>query len=121
MLKCFVVAASIAASSAAFAAPAHLNDVQYLTAARCDGLTASAALGKSDTAAIDAVLKSEGRSRSPEIMDRAEEMRADALREAGHAGPLARQGLIAERDRLCQAWVQPTTTTAAIADHRGAN
>lgn len=121
MLKGFIAAASIAATPAAFAAPAHLTDVQYLTAARCDGLTASAALGKGDTAAMDAVLKSEGRSRDPAIMDRAEEMRSDARREASHAGPLARQGLIAERDRLCQTWVQPVTTTAANADHRAAN
>lgn len=121
MFKGLIIASAIAASSAAFAAPAHLNDVQYLTAARCDGLTASAALGKGDTAVIDAVLKSEGRSRAPEIMDRAEEMRGDALRDASHAGPLARQGLVAERDRICQAWITPATTTAAISDHHGAN
>ena len=123
MLKAFVVIASIATSSVALASPAHLSDAQYVSAARCGGLIGSPALGRGDTSAIDAVLKSEGRSRMPIVADKADEARRDAVREAAHAGVQGRAALAAERDGVCQAWNRAGVTTSAsiAAQPTGAN
>jgi len=104
MFKAILVAASIATASTALAAPTTMSDAQYVAAARCGGLIASPALGKGDSAAIDAMLASQGRSRSPAVADRADEARSDAMRQAGHSGVQGRAALIAERDGVCQAW-----------------
>jgi hypothetical protein len=123
MLKGFIVVASLAVSSVALAAPAHLTDTQYLTAVRCQALIASPALGKGDTSAIDAMLKAEGSARNPVVLDRAAELHGDAMRAAGRAGPDERGRLIAERNGVCQAFGDSGTTTAAaqMAQPTGAN
>ncbi|MDQ2861029.1 MAG: hypothetical protein M3T55_09965 [Pseudomonadota bacterium] len=117
MLKTLVVAASLAACSAAplaaWAAPAHLNDSQYLAAVRCQALVASRALGKGDTAALDAMLKSQTAGRPSGLQDRAEGVRAAAVLQAGHAGPTEKAELVAERDGVCQALTGAPTTTAS--------
>ncbi len=127
MLKTLIVAASLAVSTAAagalWAAPAHLTDSQYLTAVRCQALIASPNLGRGDTAAVDAVIKNERQGRVGAVFDRAAEMRADAVRQAGHAGPTEKAQLIAERNGVCQAYDGGGTTTAAaqMAQPTGAN
>jgi hypothetical protein len=123
MLKGFIIVASLAASSAALAAPAHLSDGQYLSAVRCRALIASPALGKGDTSAVDAMLKAESGGRNSVVFDRAEEVRGEAVRAAGRAGPDERGRLIAERNGACQAFGDSGTTTAAVqmAQPTGAN
>lgn len=123
MLKTLIVAASLALSTAAIAAPAHLTDSQYLTAVRCQALIASPALGRGDTGAVDALIKAERQGREGAVFDRADEMRADAVRQAGHAGPTEKAQLIAERSGVCQAYGGAGTTTAAaqIAQPTAAN
>ena len=123
MLKGFIIVATLAASSVALAAPAHLSDTQYLSAVRCRALIASPALGKGDTSAVDAMLKAEGGARNPALFDRAEQVHDDATRAANRAGPDERGRLIAERSGVCQAFGDSGTTTAAVqmAQPTGAN
>ena len=94
--------AAMSVGAGAMAAPTRLNDAQYLAAARCSGLMAAPALGVGDGGSLSALLKAEGRGRMPVVADRAEQMRDDARREAGHAGAQGRAGLIAERDGVCR-------------------
>lgn len=115
MLKGFIVIASLVASTATVAAPAHLTDGQYLAAARCRALIASPALGKGDTSAMDALLKSEAPGRVSLITDRAEEVQRDTRRAVGHADAYAKAKLIAERDGACRAFAGAGMTSAAVA------
>lgn len=115
MLKTLIAAGTLAAAlaPAAFAAPAHLSDSQYLSAVRCRALIASPNLGKGDTHALDNLLQRESLGRVPAVADRADETRADASRDANHAGVQEKAQLIAERDGACQAFTSGATTTAA--------
>ena len=101
--KSCLVAASLCTAALAGAASAHpqLTDAQYLAAARCQALMSSSALGKVDSASIDAVLKSQAAYRGPAVTDRADEIRTDTLRAASHAGANGKAALIAERDGPC--------------------
>ena len=45
MFKALIAIVPLALSTAAFAGPSHMNDAQYITAARCQVLMSSAALG----------------------------------------------------------------------------
>jgi len=101
-----VAAGAAIASSGVYAAPSRLSDAQFLTLARCDGLATSKALGVSDASAFNDILQAEGARRMANVADRADEARADAMREAGHAGAIGRAGLIAEHDGLCQTFVR---------------
>jgi hypothetical protein len=122
MLKSFIIVASLAASSVALAAPAHLTDSQYISAVRCRALIASPALGKGDTSSLDAILKAESQGRNPALFDRADEARSDATREASRAGPDQKAHLIAERSGACQAFDGGTTTASTqMAQPAGAN
>jgi hypothetical protein len=111
--KSCLIAASLSAVALAGAASARpqLSDAQYLSAARCQALMSSSALGKVDTTAIDQVLKSQASYRMPAVTDRADEVRQDAKRAASHAGPSEKAALIAERDGACAA----TTHDAEVA------
>ena len=127
MLKTLIVAASLAAAIApgaiATAAPAHLTDSQYLTAVRCQALIASPTLGKGDTGAVDALIKAQASGREGAVFDRAAEVRSDAVRQAGHAGPSQKAQLIAERAGVCRAFGDDAVNTAAaqIAQPTAAN
>ena len=103
IFKSSLIAASLSAAALAGVASAHpqLTDAQYLAAARCQALMSSSALGKVDSASIDAVLKSQASYRTPAVSDRADEIRQDAARAASHAGPNGKSALIAERDGPC--------------------
>jgi hypothetical protein len=102
ILKTLIVAAGLAAATGALAGPTRLSDSQYLAAARCDGLYTSPALGKVDASAINQVMKSEGSARDAAVLDRADQVRDDAKREARNASPTSRAALVAERDGACQ-------------------
>lgn len=110
-LSNFVAAATIAAgaaalATAAFASGPKLSDSQYLAAAHCQGLFASKSLGSVDASAINAMMKSEGASRTPAVLDRADDARNQAMSQASHAGPAVRSQLVSERDGACQTWAK---------------
>ena len=96
-----VIALTCAVATTASARATHLTDVEYLQAARCSGLAASEALGAMDTASIDALLKIESRGRDGFIIDKAEQMKADARRIARRAKPERKAALLAERAGAC--------------------
>ena len=89
MINKLIVA--IAAFAAAGAASAHpqLSDAQYLSAARCQALMGSAALGRMNTSEIDKALDKASSGRMQMVNDRADQVREDAHRQAAHAGPQA--------------------------------
>jgi hypothetical protein len=99
-----IAIAALASTGAALAAPTHLNDSQYIAAAHCQGLFDSRSLGAIDASQIDAVMKSEGAYRTPDVSDRADQARIEAKRSADHAGSLMKTQLSSERDGACQAW-----------------
>ena len=111
--KSCLIAASLCTAALAGAASAHpqLTDAQYLAAARCEALMSSSALGKVDSASIDAVLKSQASYRMPAVTDRADQIRQDTLRAASHAGPNGRAAMIAERDGPCANMTQIATSS----------
>ena len=78
---------------------------------------ASSALGPVDMHAVDAVMKTEGATRSAAIAERADEVRAQADRAARHAGPDTKATLIAERDGPCHSLLAHGPMSAAIDAH----
>lgn len=96
--KLVVAVCAAGAFAGAASAQPSLTDAQYLSAARCQALMSSAALGKVDTSAIDAALDKASAGRSYMVTDRANEIRDSVRRDASHAGPQGRAALIAERE-----------------------
>ena len=92
--------------TAASASDAHLTDSQYIAAAHCQGLFDAHSLGAVDASGINGFVKSEGAYRTPDVLDRAEQAKNDAMGKASRAGALARSGLVAERDGACQVWAK---------------
>jgi len=106
MKKTLIAAALIVAASATAAAAqpaARLTDAQFVKAARCKGLAKSEALGAIDTAALDAVIKSNKRARADFVVDRAMNAQDDAQSEAARADDARKAELIAERNGACAA------------------
>lgn len=110
-LAATLLAGAAALSTAAFASGPKLSDSQYIAAAHCQGLFDSHALGPVDASAINAMMKSEGAYRSPEVSDRAEEARNAAISKASHSGAAVRSDLISERDGACQTWAKAGSTS----------
>jgi hypothetical protein len=117
MLKALIMVAPLVLTTAAIAAPDKFTDSQYIAAARCQALMTSANLGPVDAQAIDAVMKTQGASRSPDVADRAEDARAQAQRAASHAGAYGKGALIAERDGPCHALFTSGPMSASIDAH----
>ena len=117
----FVAAALIAAfpSSGAFASSGALTDSQYLAVARCSGLAAAKSLGVSDGPAFEALMKAQEAGRIAAVVDRADETRSDAMRQAGRAGPTMKLGLMAEHDGACQAWLAKGVSPSAAGGSAG--
>jgi hypothetical protein len=109
------VALGLAAMSAtaAMAQGARLSDAQYIAAARCEGLMTSAALGRQDTSAIDAMLKAQSGGREYAVFDRADGAREQAQQAARHGGVYAKAALVAERDGACRSLLGAPTLAAA--------
>jgi hypothetical protein len=110
-LRNFAAAAAILtgvalSSGAALASSSHLTDAEYIAAARCQGLYQAKNLGPADAAGINSVVKSEGASREPAVLDRASDARDEARREADHAGALMKTQYASERDGACQVWAK---------------
>ena len=105
---------AIACSGGALAAPAHLTDVQFMTASRCAALIASPALGGGDVSGINALLKDQERGRMQYIADKADQLRSDAERESRHADAAHKAKLIAERDGVCQTFNSSGVNSASV-------
>lgn len=117
MLRALIIVAPLVLSTAALAAPQRLTDAQYIAAARCQALMASSALGTVDMHAVDALMKTEGATRSPAVADRADNARAQADRAARHAGPDTKATLIAGRNGPCHSLLAGGPMSAAIDAH----
>lgn len=110
------IAAALAASAnvPAFAAD-RVSDSELVRAARCLGLAKAANLGVSDSSALQAFVKTQGRSRDPLVQDRADAAERAARSQAGKAKDNLKASLIAERDGACKALVQASSTASAMA------
>lgn len=96
-----IVALAAATATTAVAQPnVRLSDVEYMQAARCAGI--ASADPSIDTSSINALLKTEGRTRVGYISDKADEMRADAARSAKRANGYAKERLTAELGGACK-------------------
>lgn len=93
------------------AAQAAMSDVEYMQAAHCAGLAQGARL---DTSKVDALLRANQSGRVVEAIDRGDQMRDDARRQASHAGPFERQAQAAERNGVCSAYLATTGQTAQL-------
>jgi len=95
-----ILAAAVAGSiSSSAMAEGRVTDTEFLRASRCKGLAEGLS---SDSAAIDAFLKTEGRSRDPFIIQRGEELTAKARREAKRSDHAAKAS--EELAGACQAY-----------------
>lgn len=99
------------AVAGAAVASEHLTDVDYLRANRCRGLAEG--LGVGDTASLDAMIKTEGRSRVEPIYVRGQEELARGKREAGKTD--LKERLSAELNGPCMAYLGGASTTASVA------
>ena len=122
MFKTLIVAAALAATTAATASPAQMTDGQYLSAVRCQTLMSSSILGKADTAAIDSIVRTQGGARISAVYDRAEDVHSQAESQIRHADATGRASLVAERNGVCQAWSGSSSSMAATGSQpTGAN
>jgi hypothetical protein len=113
MKSTVILLAALAAASVAGAAAAsgHLTDVDYLKANRCRGLAEG--LGIGDIASLDAMIKSEGRSRVETIYTRGQEELARGKRDAGKSD--LKERLSAELNGSCMAYLGGDSATASAA------
>jgi hypothetical protein len=96
-----LIIATVAVASFAGVAHAGVSDRQYLEVARCRGLAASENLGKLDTAAIDALLRDDGGTRSPAVRASALNKMSSAAKDAAAADGEQKTKLLAEREASC--------------------
>ena len=115
-IAAFAATVSLALSTVALAAPAHLDDIQFVAANRCLGLLSSKRLGTPDAAALKRLIDSQVAGRAPFIYDRADQAREDALRQADRGKQTAK--LTAERDGACKSFLSDTTTASEPASPR---
>ena len=113
MFKVLAVATALVSASAVAAQPGAMSDSQFFAAKRCQGLMSAKALGPSDSRAIDQVIEAASRARTSAVLDQADQVRADAVRAASHAGAQGRSVLVAERDGACQAFTARVATAGA--------
>jgi len=82
-------------------------------------LAKAANLGVTDATALQAFVKTQGRSRDPLVQERVDAAERAAKSEAGKAKDTLQASLIAERDGACKALVQ-ASSTASVAAPAGA-
>lgn len=100
-------ALGLAVAGAAVAAD-RITDTDYLKANRCRGLAEG--LGSGDTAALDSLIKTQGRSRQETIYQRGQEELARGKKQASSAD--ARDRLSAELNGPCMAYLGGASNTA---------
>jgi hypothetical protein len=101
-----ILAGAALTAGAALASGTHLSDSQFIAAAHCQGLYQARSLGPADAAGINAVIKSEGATRDPAVLDRADNARDEARQQADHAGAMMKTQYASERDGSCQVWAK---------------
>jgi hypothetical protein len=101
----FFVAASAAlafASAASAASQGDMNDSKYIAVAKCAGIAEG--LG-GDVAPFADVLKAQSSTRMGEVLDRADEARADAKRNAATAGQDGKAGYARVLGGTCKSYL----------------
>lgn len=104
-MKMLTIAVVTVSALAGVAQAAPVTNLQYLQAARCRGLAASEGLGKLDTAAIDAFLRTEGSARDLAVRTSAVNRMTSAMNEANKAEGGKKEELLAERGSQCGEWL----------------
>lgn len=100
-----VLIALVAAGSIAGVAHAGATDKQFVEASRCSALAASENLGKLDTSAVDAFLRTESVDRKASVRIDAVTKMNNARKKADSANGNAKLKLIAERDQVCAPFI----------------
>ncbi|HEX4179303.1 MAG TPA: hypothetical protein VHY32_00780 [Caulobacteraceae bacterium] len=98
-----VFAASAFAGAANAQKPDRLTDVAFIAANRCEGLAQGA---KVDVAGIKKMLDFQGNQRGQYILEKADEARDDAKRQASRADGYTWQTVSAELNGACQAYLK---------------
>ena len=96
-----ITALAALGATAASAQPGHLTDTAYLQAARCVGLASSKSLGATDAKGMNAWLQTESVGRLPYILDKGDELQAQAKRQADRADDMSKPRLQAELSGQC--------------------
>jgi hypothetical protein len=102
-LVSLIAAASAVAGVASAENSNRLSDMAYIAAARCEGLAQGA---KVDTAGIKALMSNQDSARIPYVLDKADQAREDAKRQASHAQGYSLQTVNAELSGACQAYLK---------------
>jgi hypothetical protein len=104
-MKAIAAACLAAAALPAAAQNLHVNDAAYVQIARCQGLIDSHDLQPMvDPTGINRFMELQKAGREQNILDRADNRRTNALREAATANDAQKAHLIAERDGPCADW-----------------
>ena len=111
------VAAVCASAAVASAAPARINDVQFIAANRCLGLESTKAFSAPDADALRELVKSQNWGRDSYIYDKADQAREDGAREASRSGAENNVRLTAERDGVCRSLASTVTASTGGATH----
>ena len=88
-------------ATAASARPAKLTDVAYMQAARCAGLADSGKFSGADAASLTALLKDQSQGRMDYVLQKADDLRRDAKRQADRADDYMKAKLSAEVSGPC--------------------
>ena len=98
----FVAAsATLAFAATASASQADMSDSKYIAVAQCAGIAEG--IG-GDVRPFADVLKAQA-NRLGEVLDRADEARADAKRDAAHAGQDGKAGFARQLDGTCKSYL----------------
>lgn len=93
---------TVVSAAAANAQPSRLSDTAYLQAARCVGLATSPRMNAADAKTMSEWLRDQSAGRPGFVLDRADEMKREARRQADHAGdPTIKAKLDAELQSMC--------------------
>lgn len=96
-----VVIGLVAASAVASVAHAGASSKQFVEASRCSALAASENLGKLDTTAVEAFLRSAAAEQKYSVRVDAITTMNNTRRKADRATGAAKAKLLAERDQVC--------------------
>jgi hypothetical protein len=106
-VKARIIAVSLFTAATAFTGVAFaadsMSDVAFIAASRCEGLAQGA---KIDTAALKKMLVNEEGVRSQYVLDKANEVRDDAKRQASHAEGYQMQAVNDELHGPCSAYLK---------------
>ena len=103
------MAAVALSATGASARSALITDAQYLQSQRCQALMSSSALGRQDTHAVDAFLRTQGAARDQATYERGQAAHDNAAVQARNASAGRRAELIAERDGVCRSVMSGVT------------